>query len=266
MLRDIPDNHMRRGGITMKRVSALAAILVFIAATTSFAYEVVDVKNGGGIKGKIKAAEKIADPVIKIVIKPKPDPKETELERSTCGDSQKANMYILSPANEVKNVLVIVEDVKKGKAAPKTDLLIDNTKCVFEPIVGIAYKGANFKIKNSDPLLHNTNLGLLLTETTRRSVYNLALPNKDQVITKPIRATGLIIVKCDAHEWMRGYAYASEHPYVAITDASGDFEIKDLPAGTYKVRIWHEGFKEVTKTVEVSAGKSSALDATLAKK
>lgn len=250
----------------MKRRLAAAVIMVLLAAVTSFAYEVVDVKNGGSIKGKIKSAEMIADPVIKIVIKPKPDPKETELERTTCGDSQKANMYVLSPANEVKNVLVIVEDVQKGKAAPKTDLLIDNTKCRFDPIVGVAYKGSNFKIKNSDPLLHNTNLGLLLTETTRRSVYNLALPNKDQVITKPVRATGLIVVKCDAHDWMRGYAYASENPYVAVTDASGNFEIKDLPAGKYKVRIWHEGFKEVIKNVEVSSGKSSELDATLSKK
>jgi len=250
----------------MKRIFAFVAIMVLFAAGVSFAYEVVDVKNGGSIKGKIKAAEHIADPVIKIVIKPKPDPKETELERSTCGDSQKANMYVLSAANEVKNVLVIVEDVQKGKAAPKTDLVIDNTKCYFDPIVGIAYKGANFKIKNSDPLLHNTNLGLLLTETTRRSVYNLALPNKDQVITKPVRATGLIIVKCDAHDWMRGYVYASDNPYVAITDANGNFEIKDLPAGKYKVRIFHEGFKEVTRSVEVSSGKASELDATLAKK
>lgn len=250
----------------MKKVTVVAVMMLLVLSTVSFAYEVVDVKNGGGIKGKIKSSEMIADPAIKIVVKPKPDPKETELERTTCGDSQKANKYVISPANEVKNVLVIVEDVQKGKAAPKTDLLIDNTKCAFEPMVGIAYKGANFKIKNSDPLLHNTNLGLLLSETQRRSVYNLALPNKDQVITKPVRATGLIIVKCDAHEWMRAYAYASDNPYVAITDASGNFEIKDLLPGKYKVRIWHEGFKEITKTVEVASGKSSALDVTLNKK
>ena len=35
----------------MKRICALAAILVLLAAAVSFAYEVVDVKNGGGIKG-----------------------------------------------------------------------------------------------------------------------------------------------------------------------------------------------------------------------
>lgn len=250
----------------MKRTIAVAVALTLLLAVSAFGYEVVDVKNGGSIKGKIKTAAKINDPLIPIVIKPKPDPKETEQERSTCGESQQSNMYILSAANEVKNVLVIVENVQKGKAAPKADLVIDNKKCYFEPMVGVAYKGSNFTIKNSDPILHNTNLGIMLEKNMRRTVYNLALPKKDQVITKPVRAMGLHAVKCDAHEWMRSYVYASEHPYVAVSDASGNFEIKDLLPGKYHVRIWHEGFQEITKDVEVAAGKDADLSVTLAKK
>jgi hypothetical protein len=165
---------MNGGGFIMKRIIVLVMIMVlFVAAVSSAAYEVVDVKNGGGIKGKIKAAEKIADPVIKIVVKPKPDPKETELEKATAATARKRTCTSVS-ANEVKNVLAIVEDVRKA-SSPKTDLLIDNTKCYFEPI-GIA-QGANFKIKNSDPLLHNTNLGLCRRKP-RGDPYNLALPNK----------------------------------------------------------------------------------------
>ncbi len=238
----------------MKRTLTFLVVFSMLFAGASLAYEVVDVKNGGGIKGKVKAAAKVDDPVLTI-------DKDTEF----CGKSQKAMMYILSPSLEVKNVLVIVEDVKKGKAAPKTDITIDNKKCYFEPLVGISYKGANYVIKNSDPILHNTNLGVLLN-SKRRTVYNLALPRKDQVITKPNRVAGLLAVKCDAHSWMRAYVYSSEHPYVAITDANGNFEIKDLLPGKYKVRIWHEGFKEITKDVEVSAGKASELNVTLTKK
>jgi len=250
----------------MKRTMVIAASLTAFLAASAFGYEVVDVKNGGAIKGKIKTAAKINDPLIPIVIKAKPDPKETEQEKATCGEHQQAGMYVLSAANEVKNVLVIVENVQKGKAAPKTDLVIDNKKCYFEPVVGIAYKGANFTIKNSDPILHNTNLGILLEQNMRRTVYNLALPRKDQVITKPVRATGLHAIKCDAHEWMRAYVYAADHPYVAVTDASGNFEIKDLLPGKYHVRIWHEGFHEQTKDIDVAAGKASDLNTTLAKK
>ena len=153
----------------MKRIQTLIAIFAFLFVATSFAYEVVDVKNGGSIKGKIKASAKVDDPVLTI-------DKDVEY----CGKSQPARMYILSPALEVKNVFVIVEDVQKGKAAPKTDISIDNTKCYFEPIAGIAYKGANFVIKNSDTILHNTNLGILLKDK-RSTVYNLALPRKDRL-------------------------------------------------------------------------------------
>ena len=237
----------------MKRILAAVLILSMVIVSTSFAYDVVDVKGGGAIKGKIKASMKPDDPMLTI-------DKDTEV----CGKSQAALMYILSPNLEVKNALVIVEDVKKGKAAPKSDTTIDNKNCKFEPIVGIAYKGGNFVIKNSDPLLHNTNLGILLQDK-RRAVYNLALPRKDQVITKLVKAAGQHGVKCDAHSWMRAYIYVSEHPYVAVTDTSGSFEIKDLPPGKYKVKIWHEGFAEITKDVEVTSDKTAELNVTLSK-
>jgi hypothetical protein len=249
----------------MKKIVALAAILSLLFAATSFAYEVVDVKAGGSIKGKIKAAEKVKDPVIPIKISPKETPADAEKIRNTCGANQQAHMYVISPDNEVKNVLVIVENVQKGKSAPKVDITINNKDCYFEPLVSITYKGSNFVVKNSDPIMHNTNLGIMLQDK-RSTVYNLALPKKDQVISKPVRRIGMHVVKCSTHEWMRAYIYVSEHPYVAVTDANGSFEIKDLPAGKYKVKIWHEGFKEITKDVDVSTSKASDLSVTLTKK
>lgn len=240
----------------MKRilVIVLSVVVSMALAAAAFGYEVVDVKNGGTIKGKIKAASKPDDPVLKI-------DKDVEF----CGKSLPAHMYIISPAMEVKNALVFVEDVAKGKAAPKSDITVDNNKCAFLPVVGVAFKGGNFVVKNSDNILHNTNLGILMQDK-RSTVYNLALPRKDQVITKPIRRVGLHQIKCDAHSWMRAFLYVSEHPYAAVTDASGSFEIKDLPPGKYKVKVWHEGFAEVVKDVEVAAGKAADLSVTLSKK
>lgn len=215
-------------------------------------YQVVEVTNGGSIKGKIKSAEKISDPVLTI-----------DKDVKVCGNKQQAGKYVLSSNLEVKNVLVIVENVKKGKAAPKQDLVIDNVDCKFVPLIGIAYVKSKYIVKNTDPILHNTSLGKLLKSGVRRTVYNLALPFKDQVIKKPNRVAGLINIKCDAHPWMRSFIYSSRHPYVAITDASGNFEIKDLLPGKYKVKVWHEGYKQVVEDVKVSAGKASDLNVTL---
>jgi hypothetical protein len=254
----------------MKKIIVFMVVALLIIPSLSYTkrkpkYKAIEVTDGGTIKGTIKSAEKVKDPVIPIKIKPKENPEETKLEKDTCGSSQQAMMYVLSSSNGVKNAFVIVEGVKEGKAVPKKDITIDNLKCKFEPLVSIAFVKSNFVIKNSDPLLHNTNLGKEQRAGVRRTVYNLALPFKDQVIKKPIRVAGLINVKCDAHPWMRAYVYSTRHPYVAITDADGNFEIRDLPAGKYKVRVWHEGFEDVVQDIEVKAGGTSDLNAAFSK-
>ena len=42
------------------------------------------------------------------------------------------------------------------------------------------------------------------------------------------------------HPWMRGYLLALDHPFAAITDADGRFEIRDLPPGEHHFIVWHE--------------------------
>jgi hypothetical protein len=53
--------------------------------------------------------------------------------------------------------------------------------------------------------------------------------------------------------------------YVAITDANGNYEIKDLLPGKYTVRFWHEGFEEISLEVEVKAGEVSETNVTFDK-
>jgi hypothetical protein len=71
-------------------------------------------------------------------------------------------------------------------------------------------------------------------------------------------------VKCDAHKWMRAYVFAARNPYVALTDKNGRFEITDILPGKYTVLVWHEGFGEVKKTIEVKEGGATTLDHTYA--
>lgn len=47
-------------------------------------------------------------------------------------------------------------------------------------------------------------------------------------------------VTCDIHPWMRSTILIKDHPYAAVTDAQGRFEIKHLPAGEQTFRVWHE--------------------------
>ena len=65
---------------------------------------------------------------------------------------------------------------------------------------------------------------------------------------------GMVKITCDVHNWMVGYVAVSKHPYITVTGNSGKFEISDVPAGKYKIKVWHEklGKKEQMVTVKTS--------------
>jgi hypothetical protein len=54
-----------------------------------------------------------------------------------------------------------------------------------------------------------------------------------------------ITLTCEAgHPWMNAFVYVAKDPYVALTDDTGEFVIKDVPPGTYTIKMWHEGHAE----------------------
>ncbi len=53
------------------------------------------------------------------------------------------------------------------------------------------------------------------------------------------RRGDVIQLSCDAHNWMLGWIYTIDHPYFAVVDANGHFQIDDIPPGTYTVKAWH---------------------------
>jgi plastocyanin len=60
-------------------------------------------------------------------------------------------------------------------------------------------------------------------------------PAKPVVFDKP----GVVVLGCNIHDWMIGYVYVSESPYFAKTGADGKVLLIDLPAASYRVRVWH---------------------------
>jgi hypothetical protein len=74
-----------------------------------------------------------------------------------------------------------------------------------------------------------------------------------------------VTVKCDIHTWMRGMILVFDHPYYAVTDADGNFEIPMPPAGKFQIWYRHDtGFKDGAAgnkgfPVEIKAGADTDL-------
>ena len=216
-------------------------------------YQAIKVSNGGTISGTIKfAGKRPANSTLKVT-------KDVKY----CGAAIKAGYTVISAGGGLKNAVVVIENIDKGKAYNKAAIIpFANKKCMFKPHVTTAVAGQRLGIVSRDPILHNTHL---YHGPKGRTLYNIAIPLQNIVIKKPLRKPGKVTVKCDAHEWMLGYVYVAKSPYVTVTAASGSYTIKNVPPGSYKVKVWHEKLGAVTKNVIVKAGGTARLNHTFSK-
>ncbi len=143
----------------------------------------------------------------------------------------------------VKNVLVYLprptavnEDAKKAMAGKS--VTFDQKKCVFEPHVLGMMVGETVTLKSSDPVNHNVNVKL------KQSTFNQTIAggqSQTYPLTGAERTPGPVV--CDIHPWMSAWWMVLDNPYITVTDDKGNFEIKNVPAGTQKVVVWQEAVK-----------------------
>jgi hypothetical protein len=95
--------------------------------------------------------------------------------------------------------------------------------------------------------------------------YNLGTwptgDTKDYTFKKP----GIYSQLCNIHPDMLAYVVVVDTPYFAVTDATGAFLIRNVPAGKYKLVVWHEKKDGFERDLEVAPGKPLVLDLVLEK-
>ncbi len=211
-------------------------LLLFLSsahAAKKSTYKAIAVTNGGTISGKVTFKGTV--PTIAPLNVPK--------DKDFCGVTLPSDVLVVGKGGGLKNAVVSLRGVTEGKALDlKQAITLSNKKCMFEPHVVAVPVRSKLAIVNDDPILHNTHSFL-----GRKTVFNLALPNKGQVIKKRIKKTGVMTVRCDAHPHMSAYVLSFDHPYYTVTGENGSFTIKDIPPGTYTVTAWHEDWTIVKK-------------------
>lgn len=120
------------------------------------------------------------------------------------------------------------------KAVPSEPALLDQPLCVFSPHVLAVREGQKLLAKNPAPIPHNVILSGL------SNTANVTTPAGGSYAFNLNYEPGPVTISCGAHPWMKGYVWVFKHPYFAITDAEGRFEIKLAPAGKRQLVFWHE--------------------------
>jgi len=129
------------------------------------------------------------------------------------------------------------------KEAPKT-LELDQPICTFLPRMTGVRSETEVTFKNSAEVAHNVDV----KGGDAGPNINQVIPVGKSLKLGKISARPLpVTYSCSIHPWMRGYIGAFDHPYFAVTNEKGEFEIKDAPAGKFRLMVWQEGYGFVQK-------------------
>ena len=106
----------------------------------------------------------------------------------------------------------------------------------FEPRVAVLRTGGVLQLVNSDPVAHNAAVYL-----KRSTPFNDVIPQGMPLERTLKKAEQLPArVDCSIHPWMKAWLLVLDHPYAAVSDADGRFELPHVPAGEWTFRVWQE--------------------------
>jgi plastocyanin len=208
-------------------IAALAAVCVALASAAS---KTVSEDTTGTVKGRIVFEGKLPEM--------KPLEITSEQEKGCCPEGRSVDTVdrslLVDSKGGIANVVVTIE-VDGAKPKPLAEgVEIDQHECHFEPHVIVAPVGTKVVFLNSDKIAHNVH-----TYAGKNDSFNQTIApgaKHEQELKKEDR----IEIKCDIHPWMNSHLIVADTPYYAVTKPDGSFEIPGLPAGEYKIELWHE--------------------------
>ena len=239
----------------MKKILSIVTLIISIsslASTSGWAYQEMEVTNGGTIQGKVTLIGEMPYPrIYHLILFPNIDmcaEIDTDDEMNRVLEDFK-----VSPDGGLKDVVVTLEHVDAGKPFNKEPINITAENCKFLPDVNVIRQGESFKIDNIDAVMHNSQV---YQKERGKILLNIPIPAEevsDGKITfkKKFKIMQMI---CGMHEFMQTWGYRVQNPYYAQTKIDGNFKIDNIPPGEYKVTAWHYLIKRKSQKVKIAAG------------
>ena len=239
-------------------VLSLVVTLSFVSVSIpGWAYQEIEVKNGGTIQGKATLIGKMPFPrIYHLILFPNIDmcaEIDTDDEMNRVLDDFK-----VSPDGGLKDVVVTIQQVDAGKPFNKDPINIVAENCKFLPDVSIIRQGETFKVDNLDAVMHNSQV---YQKERGKILLNIPIPAEEVsegkiTFKKKYKIMQMI---CGMHEFMQTWGYRVQNPYYSQTKIDGNFKIDNVPPGEYKLTAWHYLMKKQTQKIKIASGETIDL-------
>jgi hypothetical protein len=230
----------------------IAAVWIFPVSAVH-AYEEEAVTDGAAITGKVIFKGAVPPPrPFGLIVYPDMD----LCQRISDGNGHRLlRDFSVSKDGGFQDVVVVVEDVREGKAFPPSGPRIDIKDCNFTPFMSVIRDRQNMVFQNRDRVIHDIQTYAIEDKKRGDRIFDRA-SLADSTLTQEVRlpkGQRIVWTQCGKHSFMQTWFYAVDNPYYAITAEDGSFSIKDLPPGKYRVTAWHPFMNLREQTIEIAA-------------
>ena len=159
----------------------------------------------------------------------------------------------LAAASERRHVVVYLRDAPPQPVMPMRAVVEQRNESFIPRVVAVTV-GSEVEFPNDDPIYHN------VFSLSRAKNFNLGrYPRGD---TRRVRfdRPGVVKVFCEIHSHMSATVMVFDHPWFAVPDEAGRFELPPVPAGDRQVTAWHERLGDTTLRLRLESGRAAAAD------
>ena len=136
------------------------------------------------------------------------------------------------------------------KSASHAVKQVNQKDFMFTPGLLPVSVGTKVEFPNLDDSYHN----VFSFSPAKRFDLGRYRPDEKPVPFQVFDKAGLVTLRCDIHEHMRGIILVLDTPYFLVSGTDGSFRLTGLPAGTYKLKAWINSRTTLEKTVDLKPG------------
>ena len=126
----------------------------------------------------------------------------------------------------------------------------------FVPALLPVQIGTRVEFPNQDETYHN----IFSYSPTKRFDLGRYRPDERPLPSQTFDTAGLVTLRCDIHEHMRGLILVLKTPYFTTTDREGRFRLSGLPTGHYQLKAWIDSRTTHEREVDLTSGSRLHVD------
>jgi plastocyanin len=158
-------------------------------------------------------------------------------------------------ASDLADAVVYIDGMRGAVKPAKTAVVMKGKE--FRPHVSVVPVGGTVEFPNEDAIFHN------VFSVSGENRFDLELYKRPKTGAWTFKHPGVVRVYCNIHPQMSAVVLVRDNAFYARVETSGAFALPDVPAGTYRLKVWHPRGGDTETQVTVPAQGAATVDLTL---